>query len=185
MRRKIFTVIFTRCKCPSYRWISPENYPYYGENTLSKKKLQLRENYGSYPSILQCAPRVLAHTLVDNLVYELSVCCRMTIYHKWSLKTSITWIIDEVRHFERPLLYYLRWKDGTNFEPMSKLFSTKVFSDFWYFVLCMFYDPFSKILGCNSIPYLRDGKRAYYLVRSPMKFWKIDTCNWHTELAFT
>ena len=123
--------------------------------------------------------------LVDNLVYELSVCCRMTIYHKWSLKTSITWIIDEVRHFERPLLYYLRWKDGTNFEPMSKLFSTKVFSDFWYFVLCMFYDPFSKILGCNSIPYLRDGKRAYYLVRSPMKFWKIDTCNWHTELAFT
>ena len=123
--------------------------------------------------------------LVDNLVYELSVCCRMTIYHKWSLKTSITWVIDEVRHFERPLLYYLRWKDGTNFEPMSKLFSTKVFSDFWYFVLCMFYDPFSKILGCNSIPYLRDGKRAYYLVRSPMKFWKIDTCNWHTELAFT
>ena len=27
--------------------------------------------------------------LVDNSVYELSVCCRMTIYHKWSLKTSI------------------------------------------------------------------------------------------------
>ena len=44
--------------------LTPENYPYYGENTLSKKKLQLRENYGSYPSILQCAPRVLAHTLV-------------------------------------------------------------------------------------------------------------------------
>ena len=83
MRRKIFTVIFTRCKCPSYRWISPENYPYYGENTSSTKRLQLCENYGSYPSILQCVPRVLAHTLVHhtcihpltvNTLVELSLC---------------------------------------------------------------------------------------------------------------
>ena len=62
MRRKIFTVIFTRCKCPSYRRISPENYPYYGENTLSKKKLQLRENYESYARILQSVPIILKHT---------------------------------------------------------------------------------------------------------------------------
>ena len=66
MRREIFTVIFPRCKFLSYRWISPENYPYYGENTFSKKKLQLRENCGSYPRILQCVPRVLAHTLVST-----------------------------------------------------------------------------------------------------------------------
>ena len=63
MRREIFTVIFPRCKSPSYRWISPENYPYYGENTFSKKKLQLRKNYGSYTRILQSVPIILKHTL--------------------------------------------------------------------------------------------------------------------------
>ena len=64
MRREIFTVIFPRCKFPSYRWISPENYPYYGENTFSKKKLQLRKNYESYARILQSVPIILKHTLV-------------------------------------------------------------------------------------------------------------------------
>ena len=64
MRREIFTVIFPRCKFPSYRWISLENYRYYGENTFSKKKLQLVENYESYLRILQSVPIVLPHTLV-------------------------------------------------------------------------------------------------------------------------
>ena len=63
MRREIFTVIFPRCKFPSYRWISPENYPYYGENTFSKKNLQLRENYESYARILQSVPIILKRTL--------------------------------------------------------------------------------------------------------------------------
>ena len=63
MRREIFTVIFPWCKFPSYRWISPENYPYYGENTFSKKKLQLGENYESYPRILLSVPIILRHTL--------------------------------------------------------------------------------------------------------------------------
>ena len=39
---------------------SPENYPYYGENTFLKKKL---ENHESYPRILQSVPIVLEHSL--------------------------------------------------------------------------------------------------------------------------
>ena len=47
-----------------------ENYRHSTKNSFPKKIHEFHENYESYPSILQCVPRVLAHTLVNQLDTE-------------------------------------------------------------------------------------------------------------------
>ena len=67
----------------------------YGENILSKKKLQLHENYESYPSILQCALRVLAHTLMLLLPVTLLIKTFLFLFFRlptFEIKFSISFL---------------------------------------------------------------------------------------------
>ena len=69
-KREIFRCHFLHLNSLSLRRQTFENCPHYSENSLPKKKLQLGENYESYPRILQSVPIILKHTLVSSSFKE-------------------------------------------------------------------------------------------------------------------
>ena len=72
-KREIFQCHFLHLNSLSLRRQTFENSPHYSENSLPKKKLQLGENYESYPKILQSVPIILKHTLVQITWTHLSL----------------------------------------------------------------------------------------------------------------